>query len=1086
MFKKILSLVCVALISVSIHAQTIYSLNSSNINWKICRVDQAVNSIANLSKTDFNVDNWIDATVPGTFFVDHVNAGLESNPDFGDNIYQIDEAKYNKPFWYRAEFEVPEGFTNEKLFLHFKGVNKEGIFYLNGRNLGVVKGFMLRSKFDITDKVQAGKNVLLVKVSLPDVRKTRESAGMFDIWSNFAMPTFMSSASWDWMPYVPGLNCGIINDVYLETTGFVALEDSWVRTALPRKNKAELSIQTTLKNNGSEQVTGVLKATIMPGNIQISKNITLDANSSTDIILDKNEFSQLSIDNPSLWWPNGYGEQNLYVCTLEFNVADSKLSDQKKVNFGIKKYDYRKENGAFTLYINDAKVLMRGGNWGMTEYLQRSRGEEYDTRIKLHADMNFNMIRCWTGCVTDDEFYDYCDKYGIMVWDDFWFHGGLFTPDEKVFMDNAVDKIKRLRNHPSIAVWCGANEGVPGADFDSLLRAAVAEYDGNDRHYQSSSNAGGGLSGSGWWTNMHPRTYFSGPGSGGGDWNGAGTWALRTEIGTATFTTFESFQEFMPVKDWWPPKNEMWNKHYFGNQAQTAGTDNYFNTVENNYGTSKEIDEFCEKSQYLNLETMKAIFEGWNHNMWNNATGVLIWMSQSAYPSFVWQTYDYYYDATGAYWGAKKACEPLHIQWSYADNSVKVINTTLNNYTNLKAKATVYNLQGRVYEPLSRELLINSNSNTATECFVLLESYSGSNLAINKPVFASANTNDGEGVPERAVDGDMSSRWGSGYQNDAWFCVDLEDEYEINKVKISWETAYGKKFLIQVSNNAQDWTTVYTQNDGKGKEELITFNPVTARYVKFQGVERATMWGYSFYEFEVFETGGNGENETGNVQLTDLNFIRLELFDNEDKLVSDNFYWRNMNSHNYQSLNSLPLADVSLTQTTTHKEGKYHINCVVTNHSSTVAFGNRLKVTNKNTGKRVLPIYMNDNYFTLLPNESKNIQIEFDESLVENNNFVAELKQYGDYNSTPVNSVDPENYVTEKILLSPNPVSDKLIIHNSFFDIQNIKIFDLQGKQVYSGESTNQIDVSNLVKGMYILQVMMNDHTYTQKFQKVE
>ena len=262
-------------------------------------------------------------------------------------------------------------------------------------------------------------------------------------------------------PYVPGLNCGIINDVYLETTGFVALEDSWVRTALPRKNKADLSIQTTLKNNGSAQVTGVLKATIMPGNIQISKNITLDANSSTDIILDKNEFSQLSIDNPSLWWPNGYGDQNLYVCTLEFDVADSKLSDQKQVNFGIKKYDYRKENGAFTLYINDAKVLMRGGNWGMTEYLQRSRGEEYDTRIKLHADMNFNMIRCWTGCVTDDEFYDYCDKYGIMVWDDFWFHGGLFTPDEKVFMDNAVDKIKRLRNHPSIAVWCGANEGVP-------------------------------------------------------------------------------------------------------------------------------------------------------------------------------------------------------------------------------------------------------------------------------------------------------------------------------------------------------------------------------------------------------------------------------------------------------------------------------------------------------------------------------------------------------------------------------------------------------------------------------------------------
>ena len=1088
MLKNIFVYLFCILFTIPVYSQAIHSLNTLNeANWKVYPVDRVTASIPDLSNPGYNMAEWIPATVPGTFFVDYVNAGLEEDPDFGDNIYRVNEKKYNKEFWYRLEFKVPQGFMKDKLWLNFKGVNKKGYFFLNGEELGHVEGHMLRAKYDITEKIKEGINVILVRIDLPDVRREREPTWALDTWANFAMPSFMASASWDWMPYVPGLNCGITNDVYLSTTGSIALEDVWVHSDLPDLKQAHISVEATVKNLENKLISGFLKGTIMPGNIQFSKQVTLEANTSESVKIDKDEFNQLAVNNPQLWWPNGYGEPNLYTCNLEFTIED-KISDQQEVTFGIRKFDYKTENGAFTLYVNNSKILIRGGNWGMTEYLQRSRGEEYDTRIKLHADMNFNMIRCWTGCVTDDEFYQYCDKYGIMVWDDFWFHGSLFGPSQEIFMSNAIDKIKRLRNHACIAVWCGANEGVPGGEkgkgLDLALSEAVRDYDGNDRRYQTSSNSGGGLSGSGWWVNQHPRTYFSGPASaGGGDWNGAGTWALRTEIGTATFTTFESFREFMPEDSWWPARNEMWNKHYFGSQAQTAGTDNYYNTVNNNYGESKEIDEFCEKSQYLNIEVMKSIFEGWNDNIWNNATGVLIWMSQSAYPSFVWQTYDYYYDATGAYWGAKKACEPLHIQWNYANNSVKVINTTLNDYSNLKAKAIVYNLKGEVYEPLSMEKIINSLSNTATESFILAEK-SGLNQALNKPAFASQNNNDGEGVPSRAVDGNLSSRWGSGYHDDAWFYVDLEASVEVNSVKIHWEGAYGRKFMIQVSDDASNWTTVYTQENGSGETETITFEPVTARYVKFQGVERSTIWGYSFYEFEVFAPAK--DNGTGNdVKLTDVNFIRLELSDSEGNLISDNFYWRNMNQYNYQALNTLPLADVSITETQRKENGKCMISCVVTNNSSTVAFGNRLKVINKETGKRVLPIYMNDNYFTLMPKESKNIEIEFDESLVGNASFEVVLKQYGDYNSDPTSIEEVDNRIDGRYLkVYPNPVSHILTINMPHSSIQEVKIYNLYGKLVYSGKAESKISVSHLAKGIYLLHTIVDNKSYSAKFVK--
>ena len=198
-------------------------------------------------------------------------------------------------------------------------------------------------------------------------------------------------------------------------------------------------------------------------------------------------------------------------------------------------------------------------------------------------------------------------------------------------------------------------------------------------------------------------------------YKGRPAWGFRTEIGTAVFTTLESFRKFMPEESWWP-RNDMWDKHFFGKSAANAAPDKYFETVAENYGEADGIEDFCRKAQLLNLEVNKAMYEGWQHHMWDDATGIMTWMSQPAYPSLVWQTYDYYLDPTGAYWGIRKACEPVHIQWSHADNSVKAVNTT-REPLEATATARVYDLDGRLLPQFTQQLRVSLAANTARSLF---------------------------------------------------------------------------------------------------------------------------------------------------------------------------------------------------------------------------------------------------------------------------------------------------------------------------------------------------------------------------------
>ena len=692
------ALLALTVLPASAQGGTVVSLSGDA--WKVAPQAEVAASGEQISTLGFRADAWVRAQVPGTVFGSYVKDGLEKEPTVGDNIDKVDKAKYDRDFWYRTEFRAPAHRGAETLWLNLDGVNRDADVYVNGTRVGGMRGFFQRGRFDVTNLVHVGgQNALAVLDHLP-------IGG-----ANASSPSFICSGGWDWMPRVPGLNMGIYKDVFLSRTGAVSVVDPWVRTALPTLNQADLSVQAGLENHSPVPVAGVLSGTISPGGVAFSRAVTLGAGETRTLTLDRRTVPALHVKNPRLWWPNGYGAPNLYTCKITFRVGGA-VSDAKTVRFGVRRYTYDTEGGVLHFHVNGVRVFPKGGSWGMAEFMLRCHGKDYDTRLKFHQQMHFNMIRNWMGMTADEAFYDACDRYGMMVWDEFWLNSNPNLPsDVNVYRANTIEKIKQVRNHPCVALWCGENEGDPLPPLNDWLRADIQTYDGGDRRYQPNSHAGA-LSGSGPWNNLGLKHYFQGVPT----WGNLGDYGMRSEVGTATVTSFDSLSKFMPRADWWP-RDEMWNRHFLGKNAGNAGPDGYNDDVDARYGEAANVQDYCRKAQLLNQETMKAIYEGWLDHINTGASGVLIWMSQSAYPSFVWQTYDYYYHLTGSYWGARAACEPVHIYWNAANDHIRVVNTSRQALPGLTAEAWIYNLDGA--QKLHTAVPLASRPGAVTDCFTL-------------------------------------------------------------------------------------------------------------------------------------------------------------------------------------------------------------------------------------------------------------------------------------------------------------------------------------------------------------------------------
>ena len=732
--------------------------------WEMTEAEKVTSSGQSVFNPTLNTSQWYNAKVPGTVLTTLVEQGIYPDPYYGLNNMLIPDSLCRKDWWYRIELPLPENSQGKTKWLLFNGINYKADIWLNGKKLGNMAGAFIRGKFDITGFINHDtKNILAVHIypphnpGIPHEESSKTNHGLNGGQLCLDGPTFISSEGWDWIPGIRDRNIGIWQDVRIKLTNAVTISDPQVITDLPLPDttQAAITIKTELRNHSGEPKNVVLEGQVE--SIRFQKNIVLQAGESKEVIISPEGFQQLNLKNPRLWWPNGYGKPQLCKLNLEVKSGET-ISDRAEVRFGIREFsyelavagdnnskkrvvfnplayagkvifnnidrvdvgqgtlipklmknaddskletiDHEGKNPFLTLRVNGVQVFCKGGNWGMDDGMKRVSWERLEPYFRLHRDANYNMVRNWTGESTEEAFYELCDEYGMLVWNDFWLSTegyNLNVNDNDLFMTNATDVVKRFRNHPSIAVWCPRNEGYAPEQLEPRLQKLIANEDGTRYYAPNSRNLN--LRPSGPWHYMkNAADYYRNNAEG-----------FSTELGTPSIPTAETMKSFIPVEDRWPI-SDTWYYHDLHD-----GQKEYLQAIESRYGKSENLDDLCRKAQLVNYDSHRAMFESWNSKLWKNASGLLLWMTHPAWPSTVWQTYSWDYETHGAYFGAKKACEPLHIQYNLHDQKIVVINTSLKSYQQLIARLEVFDLKGKKVATTQNEFDIPANQ--LTECF---------------------------------------------------------------------------------------------------------------------------------------------------------------------------------------------------------------------------------------------------------------------------------------------------------------------------------------------------------------------------------
>ena len=682
-------------------------LTLSGGGWQLQRASEVQAGGVEIASPAYKAEGWVTATVPGTVLTSYKNVGTLADPNYADNQLMISESFFNSNFWYRNEFQIPQSFKRDRVFLNFDGINWKANVYLNGKQVGRLEGAFIRGKFDVTDCVKEGTNVLAVEIiknaHIGAIKeKNKQSTDFNGGILGADNPTFHATIGWDWIPTMRGRNIGIWNDVFLTTTGKVTVQDPYVQTqfALLDTTQARLTAEVVVKNHDGRDVSGVLQGKV--GDVTFEQPVQLKAGEERTVVFDADRFPQLQVKNPRLWWPNGYGTPYLYDANFTFKVGEE-VSDARDFKVGIRQMTFNEDGGVLNLYVNGRRFIGRGGNWGFSESNLNYRGREYETAVAYHADMNFTMLRNWVGMIGDEELYDACDKYGIMIWQDFWLANPADGPDPyypDMFIANAEDYVKRIRSHASIGLYCGRNEGFPPETIDKALRRIVKE-EHPGMHYISSS-ADDVVSGHGPYRMLPAKTYFT---------LETGNDKFHSERGMPNVLTYESFlRTYSPEGIW--PQSDQWGMHDYTLEGAQGAT-SFNEIIATGYGQPESAEEFANLAQWVNYDGHRSLFESRS----KNRMGLLMWMSHSCWPSMVWQTYDYYFEPTAAYFAIKKASEPLHIQWNPATDEVEVVNYHAGLRPGLKARVQVLNMDATV--AWEKEVSVDSREDTTEKCIKL-------------------------------------------------------------------------------------------------------------------------------------------------------------------------------------------------------------------------------------------------------------------------------------------------------------------------------------------------------------------------------
>ena len=685
-----------------------------NSGWKCAPVGKVGDPGETVSRLNFKLNKWEPAVVPGTVLTTMLKNGQVPDPFFGMNNEKIkdiyDTGRDFYTYWFVNDFQKKKQ-PGEQVWLHLRGVNYSCDVFLNGKKVNPKRhyGMFLRQTYNVTDLLSAdGKNRLAVIVFPVDpVGNPNGGQGGDGMIARNVAHQYV--AGWDWIQPVRDRNTGIWDKVTLETTGSVNLKNPHVITRVPgirvpgsEQAPAVISTSAELMNTSSAEVSGRLMFLI--DGKKVERQVVLDAHSTTEVKL-----PDLIFETPKLWWPNGYGDHPLYTSTLKFETDEGLLSDEENVSVGIREVQkkWNDHTRSMEIHVNGQKIFIKGGNWIISDAMLRFSPERYDAEIRYHHDMNLNLIRIWGGALPErPEFYDACNKYGMLVLQDFWMSGDCngrwldpkkkedqwtrrqYPDDHRLFIESAADMVRMIRNNPSLAMWCGGNEIKPPQDILHTLRDSVLsdldgtrwliEYSNSDSmSYNFMGGNGDGPYG------IQPDSVF---------WQHR-TWPFNSEVGSVGVGDAASLKRFLPEDDQVIPieeegkeavRNPDWTYHkYIG----------YGNAIDA-YGKATDMDDFAQKAQLVNYNQYRALMEGFTAHMWDWYTGAIIWKTQNPWTALRGQMYDYYLDPNACLFGLRTGSEPLHVMCNPVTKMVMVANNGLKERNDLMLVATVYDVQG--------------------------------------------------------------------------------------------------------------------------------------------------------------------------------------------------------------------------------------------------------------------------------------------------------------------------------------------------------------------------------------------------------
>lgn len=687
--------------------------HKGDFSWRMKKAGEVTDAPEKVSVPGYGASSWMPAIVPGTVLNSLVHNKVYPEPYYGTNNKLTnnkipDLAQTGRDFytyWFRTEFNLPASYKNKTVWMHLEGINYRAEVWVNGHLLGNMAGMFRDDAINITDFANPGGNnavaIKVLPVDMPGTVKPKQwgAAGEFHNGGdgNIGLNTTMlMSVGWDFtfMDGIRDRNTGIWKDISIYTTDKAVLRNPFITSELrkPGYDQARETVSVEVVNPTTGPLTCTVQGEISGQNIRFAKEVTLFRGETREIRFSADEFPQLIINNPRLWWPRFKGEQALYNLTLTATVNGQK-SDSVSTRFGIREItsDTNTPDKSRQFYVNGKKLFVRGSNW-IPEAMLRNSDERTYAELRYTQQSGINLLRMWGGGIAEsDYFFRLCDEMGILVWQEFWMTGDTRHPhDQALYLSNVSSTVKRLRNHPSLAYYVSSNESteMPGA------KELIMKLDGT-RGYQMQSEVDGVHDGSPY-KQVNPMQHYENTASA----RGSRLDGFNPEYGAPTLPTVEVLREMMDEKDLWPINKEVWD-YLDGGGFHLMST--LYTDLTNQYGPSKGIDEFAKKGQLVGAMNSKSIWENWNYNKLGYGdrytSGLLFWYHNCPVRQVCARMWDHSLEPTASLYHTQNALEPLHAQFDYLKNTVSVSNDYLQAFTNYKVTAQVYNIHSKkVYE----------------------------------------------------------------------------------------------------------------------------------------------------------------------------------------------------------------------------------------------------------------------------------------------------------------------------------------------------------------------------------------------------